>query len=88
MASWSLAIRSNILLSTCVLNRKWRNFVSSQEYGTVMEEVQKMVDAWGGWVLFQTLLQTLKKVAKKHEVSIPTIAVKYVLDQLLGPWLV
>ena len=42
-----------------------------------------MVDAWGGWSLFQTLLQTLKKVASKHGVSIPTVAVKYILDQVI-----
>jgi hypothetical protein len=41
-----------------------------------------MVDAWGGWSLFQTLLQTLKKVASKHMVSIPTVAVRYILDQV------
>lgn len=42
----------------------------------------QMVDAWGGWSLFQALLQTLKKVASKHGVSIPTVAVKYILDQV------
>ena len=41
-----------------------------------------MVDAWGGWSLFQTLLQTLKRVATKHGVSIPTVAVRYILDQV------
>lgn len=41
-----------------------------------------MVDAWGGWSLFQALLQTLKTVANKHGVSIPTVAVKYILDQV------
>lgn len=41
-----------------------------------------MVDAWGGWSQFQVLLQTLKKVASKHGVSIPTVAVKYILDQV------
>lgn len=41
-----------------------------------------MVDAWGGWSRFQVLLQTLKKVASKHGVSIPTVAVKYILDQV------
>jgi hypothetical protein len=41
-----------------------------------------MVDAWGGWSQFQVLLQTLKKVASKHGVSIPNVAVKYVLDQV------
>ncbi|KAI3995099.1 hypothetical protein MKX01_031901, partial [Papaver californicum] len=46
-----------------------------------LQKYKRMVDAWGGWGLFQTLLQTLKKVANKHGVSIPTVAVKYVLDQ-------
>ncbi|CAL9209530.1 unnamed protein product [Musa hybrid cultivar] len=41
----------------------------------------QMVDAWGRWTLFQTLLQTLKKVASKHGVSIPTVAVRYILNQ-------
>ncbi|XWS73937.1 hypothetical protein CRYUN_Cryun02cG0172200 [Craigia yunnanensis] len=38
-----------------------------------------MVDAWGGWSLFQTSLQNLKKVASKHGVSISTVAVNYIL---------
>lgn len=42
-----------------------------------------MVDAWGGWSLFQTLLQVLNKIARKHGVSISTVAVKYVLDQVM-----
>lgn len=42
----------------------------------------QMVDAWGGWSLFQELLRTLKTVANKHGVSIPTVAVKYILDQV------
>ncbi|KAE8729410.1 Detected protein of confused Function [Hibiscus syriacus] len=46
-----------------------------------LQKYKRMVDAWGGWSLFQTLLQTLKKVASKHGVSIPTVAVKYILDQ-------
>ncbi|PIA39248.1 hypothetical protein AQUCO_02700436v1, partial [Aquilegia coerulea] len=40
-----------------------------------------MVDAWGGWSLFQALLKTLNQVATKHMVSIPTVAVRYILDQ-------
>ncbi|MQM00517.1 hypothetical protein Taro_033253 [Colocasia esculenta] len=41
----------------------------------------QMVDAWGGWSLFQVMLKTLKKVASKHGVSIPVVAVRYILDQ-------
>lgn len=46
-----------------------------------LQKYKRMVDAWGGWSLFQVLLQTLNKVASKHGVSIPTVAVKYILDQ-------
>ncbi|CAD5184512.1 unnamed protein product [Musa acuminata subsp. malaccensis] len=46
-----------------------------------LQKYKRMVDAWGGWSLFQVLLQTMKKVASKHGVSIPTVAVKYVLNQ-------
>lgn len=42
----------------------------------------QMIDAWGGSSLFQVLLQTLNKVASKHDVSISTVAVKYILDQV------
>ncbi|KAJ6906858.1 flagellar radial spoke protein 5 isoform X2 [Populus alba x Populus x berolinensis] len=38
--------------------------------------LQKWLNAWGGWSLFQSLLRTLKKIASKHGVSIPTVAVK------------
>lgn len=46
-----------------------------------LQKYKRMVDAWGGWTLFQTLLQVLNKIARKHRVSIPTVAVKYILDQ-------
>jgi diketogulonate reductase-like aldo/keto reductase len=39
------------------------------------------IDVWGGWDLFQELLLTLEKVAKKHAVSIPNVAARYVLQQ-------
>ena len=42
-----------------------------------------MVDAWGGWSLFQEMLRTLKKISLKHDVSIPAVAVKYVLNQVV-----
>jgi aryl-alcohol dehydrogenase-like predicted oxidoreductase len=46
-----------------------------------LQKYKRMVDAWGGWSLFQTLLQTLKKVSLKHGVPIATIAVRYILNQ-------
>ncbi|KAF9629657.1 hypothetical protein BFW01_g10860 [Lasiodiplodia theobromae] len=35
---------------------------------------------WGGWSLFQTLLQTLSAIAAKHGVSISNVATRWVLD--------
>jgi len=46
-----------------------------------LQKYKRMVDAWGGWSLFQELLKTLKNVALKHGVSISTVAVRYILDQ-------
>ncbi|CAK9235616.1 unnamed protein product [Sphagnum troendelagicum] len=46
-----------------------------------LQKYKRMVDAWGGWSLFQELLHTLKKVASKHGTSIATVAVRYILDQ-------
>ena len=42
---------------------------------------KQMIDAWGGWDLFQLLLATLRGIADKHEASIANVAVRYVLDQ-------
>lgn len=42
---------------------------------------KNMIDTWGGWSLFQELLKVLKKVAGKHRVTIPNVAVRYIRDQ-------
>ncbi|HEY7491033.1 MAG TPA: aldo/keto reductase [Candidatus Tectomicrobia bacterium] len=46
-----------------------------------LRKYKQMVDAWGGWGLFQELLCTLKQVADKHGVSIANVAVRYILDR-------
>ena len=40
-----------------------------------------MIDAWGGWQLFQELLVTLDEIAKKYNVQIANIATRFVLDR-------
>jgi len=40
-----------------------------------------MIDDFGGWDLFQQLLSALKGIAERHAVSIPTIAMRWVLQQ-------
>ena len=42
---------------------------------------KQMIDAWGGWGLFQQLLSTLRNIADKHNASIANVAVRYVLDR-------
>ncbi|XP_036390149.1 uncharacterized oxidoreductase At1g06690, chloroplastic-like [Megalops cyprinoides] len=46
-----------------------------------LSKYKNMVDAWGGWALFQELLSTLDTVARRHGCSIANVATKYVLDQ-------
>ena len=40
-----------------------------------------MIDAWGGWTLFQELLAVLKQIADRHRVSVANIGVRYILDR-------
>ena len=46
-----------------------------------LQKYKNMVDAWGGWELFQELLHTLHAIAQKHEISIANVATRFVLDQ-------
>ncbi len=40
-----------------------------------------IIDDFGGWGLFQRLLQALDRIAKKHDVTIPAVATRWVLDR-------
>ncbi|KEF63599.1 uncharacterized protein A1O9_01577 [Exophiala aquamarina CBS 119918] len=40
----------------------------------------EMILAWGGWTLFQELLQSLKTIATKHNVAVSNVATRWVLD--------
>jgi aryl-alcohol dehydrogenase-like predicted oxidoreductase len=46
-----------------------------------LRKYMKMIDAWGGWDLFQELLSTLKRIAQKYNVSIANVATRYILDK-------
>jgi aryl-alcohol dehydrogenase-like predicted oxidoreductase len=46
-----------------------------------LRKYKQMVDAWGGWGLFQELLSALKRIADKHRVSLANVAVRYILDR-------
>jgi len=46
-----------------------------------LQKYKNMIDAWGGWALFQELLAVLKPIADKHGASIANIGTRYILDQ-------
>jgi aryl-alcohol dehydrogenase-like predicted oxidoreductase len=52
------------------------------ELATVsLRKYKQMIDAWGGWALFQELLQAARQVAERHGVSIANVAVRAMLDR-------
>ena len=46
-----------------------------------LRKYKQMIDAWGGWALFQELLQVLKQIADQHGVSLANVAVRAILDR-------
>ena len=46
-----------------------------------LQKYKQMIDAWGGWGLFQELLAQLKRIADRHQVSIANVGVRYVLER-------
>ena len=45
-----------------------------------LRKYYQMIEAWGGWDLFQELLSNLNTIAQKYNVSIANIASRYILD--------
>jgi aryl-alcohol dehydrogenase-like predicted oxidoreductase len=54
--------------------------LGEQLYTASLYKYKNMIDRWGNWSLFQQLLQTLKKIALKYNVTIANVAVRYVLE--------
>jgi aryl-alcohol dehydrogenase-like predicted oxidoreductase len=55
---------------------------STAELNTLsLRKYKQMIDAWGGWNLFQELLSTLNKIAVKYNVRIANVATRYILDK-------
>ena len=46
-----------------------------------LQKYHNMIDAWGGWSMFQELLSILDSIAKKHGCSIANVATRYILDK-------
>jgi aryl-alcohol dehydrogenase-like predicted oxidoreductase len=55
---------------------------STAELNTLsLRKYKQMIDAWGGWNLFQELLSTLNRIAQKYNMSIANVATRYILDK-------
>ena len=56
---------------------------SQSELDTLsLRKYKRMIDAWGGWKLFQELLSTLQEIAQRHNAaSIANVATRYILDR-------
>lgn len=46
-----------------------------------LRKYKQIIERWGGWALFQSLLRTLDAIAVKHAVSIANIAVQCILNE-------
>lgn len=46
-----------------------------------LQKYKRMIDAWGGWSLFQRLLGVLREIGDRHGVSIANVAVRAILDR-------
>lgn len=67
------------LLSDAYLGKKEPSSTSLNTAS--LRKYKNMIDAWGGWKLFQDLLSVLEAIADEHEASIANVAVRYILDQ-------
>jgi aryl-alcohol dehydrogenase-like predicted oxidoreductase len=55
---------------------------SAAELNTLsLRKYKRMIDAWGGWNLFQELLSILNEIAQKHNASIANVATNYILGK-------
>ena len=66
------------------LTNRWLNKkepLLNNQFTWSQMKYKRFIDVTGGWEQFQSLLQTLKKVADRHHVSISNIASRYILEQ-------
>ena len=46
-----------------------------------LQKYKQMIDAWGGWALFQELLAALDRLAARHGAGIANLGLRWVLDR-------
>lgn len=52
-----------------------------ENYTWSQMKYKRFIDQTGDWDQFQSLLQTLKTISDKHQVSMANVATKYIMDQ-------
>ncbi|PGH00028.1 hypothetical protein GX51_06027 [Blastomyces parvus] len=66
------------------LSEKWLGKDEPDPFGAGMtpslRKYLEMINIWGPWPLFQTLLKTLSTIGRKHNVSVSAVAIRWVLD--------
>lgn len=66
------------------LSEKYLNLPEPEKHELSTASLKKyfnMIQEWGGWNLFQDLLEILHQVSKKHKCSIPNIAASFILQK-------
>ena len=66
------------------LSEKYLEFPEPQKGVLNTASLQKyynMIKAWGGWDLFQELLQVLSEISKKHYCSISNVATSFIMQK-------
>lgn len=65
------------------LSERWLGAPEPQEpyANRSLVKYKLIIDDFGGWSLFQNLLETLRDIGRKHRVSLTTVATRWVLDR-------
>lgn len=64
------------------LSERWLGQSEPDEIGDWSKsKYKRFIDAAGGWGAYQNILSAADQIARKHNVSIPNVATRWVLDQ-------
>jgi len=68
------------------LSDRWLGVTKAQAESSMLEnrslvKYRLMIEEAGGWDRFQSLLQTLRLIADRHDVSLASVACRWVLEQ-------
>ncbi|MFZ1743026.1 MAG: aldo/keto reductase [Pontixanthobacter sp.] len=67
-----------------LIGRKWKGIPDPGKpafENVSLDKYYRIVRDFGGWALFQELLEALADIAAAHDVAIPVVASRYVLEQ-------